>query len=157
MAQSTTSKGPIHLRYHDDGQVVVTPEDQDRFVLASREAAMACQNQVAMSHFMEHFQKCVLAKLAGWCQSHSANVLACYIPFPFSGTCSKVFIVTNSAKFDFQLSDAIADLEVELDEARWPCDILQIGSGGPEQLQVFFDPEQSIQVFDNGDGGATPS
>ena len=118
---------------------------------------MACQNQVAVSHVMEHFQKSVLAKLAEWCQSRSASVLACYIPFPFAGTCSKVFIVAKSAKFDFQLSDAIADLEVELDEARWPCDVLQIASGGPEQLQVFFDPEQSIQVFGDGDGGSTPS
>jgi hypothetical protein len=155
MAETTTTKGPIHLRY-DGGQVVVTPEDHDRFVLASREATVACRNQLAIERFIDDFKGVVLAKLAAWCEEHCDRVSACYVPFPISGNCIKVFVVAKAAKFDFVLNDSIAELETELAESRWPCDVLQIATGGVEQLHVFFDPEQSIQVFGHGDGSRTP-
>lgn len=144
-------KGPIQLHYAG-GQVVVTPEDQDRFVLASQHAVSACQNAVLLGRVADQFRTQFLGKLIEWCKSHRDRVRACYVPFPSCGCTIKVFVVARSETFDFVLSDWIADLEVECDSAGWPSDILQIASGLPEELQVFFDPEQSIQVCDDGNG-----
>jgi hypothetical protein len=151
---TATAKRPIQLHY-EGGQVVVIPEDQDRFVIASQYAVGACQNQLAADRFVDQFSSQFLRSLADWCQVHQSQVQACYVPFPLARGCVKVFMVSKSPKFDFVLSDAIADLELNLSGLGWPCDILQIRSGGPEELRAFFAPEQSIQVC--GDGNANPA
>ena len=144
-AASTTSKGPIHLQY-DGGQVVVIPEDEDRFVLASRQAVSACQSAVLADRAISEFKTRFLGKLHAWCQDRQNSVFGCYVPFPVAD-CFKVFIVAKSNTFDFDLSDSIADLESEFYGDGWTCDILQITSGSDQHLQAFFDPERSIKVF----------
>lgn len=151
----TTSTGPIQLRYNG-GQVVVTPEDKDRFVMGSQHAISACQGAVAFDRFVEQFKNDFLRPLYTWCCEHKDSIQACYVPLPFSSSPIKVFMVAKSAKFDFALSDAIADVELEFQEDRWPCDVLQISSGSPEELQVFFDPAQSLQVYGHGDSSSAP-
>jgi hypothetical protein len=88
----------------------------------------------------------LLGRLHQWCNEQRDRVQACYLPLPISGQCIKVFVVARGNRFDFALSDSIAALELELDDAGWPCDILQIATGAPEELQAFFDPTESIQV-----------
>jgi hypothetical protein len=144
-ATLSTNKGPIQLHYNA-GQVVVTPEDQDRFVVASRLAVTACQSAAIADRAINELKKHFFGKLHEWCRANHKSVLACYAPFP-SDNCLKVFVVAKSATFDFRLSDSIADLETEFYSDGWPCDILQISSGEDSDLQVFFDPEQSIKVF----------
>jgi hypothetical protein len=142
-----TKKRPIHLKY-DAGKVVVTPEDEDRFVMASQQAVAACQNVLAFDRFVSQFREDFLTRLRAWCEEHSAHVRSCFVPFSLGGKCIKVFVVSEAARFDFDLSDSIADLEMKLADDGWPCDILQIAAGEPEELQVFFDPEESIQVYE---------
>jgi len=154
MSTVVTAKRPIQLHYKG-GEVVVTPEDQDRFVIASQYAVSACQNQLAADRFVREFSGQFLKVLLEWCKRHQEQVQACYVPIPVSGSCIKVFVVSNSSKFDFALSDLIADLELDFCKNGWPCDILQIGSGEPDELRAFFAPEQSIQVC--GDGNANPA
>ena len=151
----TTSTGPIQLHY-DGGQVVVTPEDKDRFVMASQHAVSACQNALAVDRLVEQFQKEFLRPLYTWCCDHKDGIRACYLPFPFLSVPIKVFVVAESAKFSFVLSEAIADLELQFQEDRWPCDILQISSGSIDEIQVFFNPAQSLQVYGNGDSSSAP-
>jgi hypothetical protein len=47
-------KGPVQLRF-DGGKVVITPEDQDRFVLAADQAVEACQMMNAGLQLREKF------------------------------------------------------------------------------------------------------
>jgi len=142
-------KGPIQLHY-SAGQVVITPEDQDRFVMASRQAISACQSALAFDRFLGQFQTEFLRRLHDWCTEKHDLVDQCYVPFGCVGDCIKVFVVAKSARFEFALSDSIAELEAELLKINWPCDILQVASCAPDELRVFFDPEQSIQVFADG-------
>jgi hypothetical protein len=87
----------------------------------------------------------LMPALRGWCDSHSERVRDCYV---VPGTaCINVFVVTAGARYDFDLSDAVADLEMELFEKKWPADVLQIPDAGAESLQTFFDPERAIQVY----------
>jgi hypothetical protein len=150
-ATSSAVKGPVQLHYKA-GQVVITAEDEDRFVMGSFQAVSACQNAIARDRFVAQFRNDFLNRLYNWCRNNSRNVLRCYVPFGSYGECIKVFVVNGSARFDFNLSDSIADLELELADAGWPCDILQIASGTPEEIRAFFDPAQSIQVFGDGIG-----
>lgn len=149
-----TSKGPIQLHY-SGGQVIVTPEDEDRFVLASRQAVSACQSAFVFERAINQFKSEFLDRLHKWCLEHKSSVRACYVPFPSSGCAIKVFMVARSGEFDFELSDLIAGLEIDCESAGWSCDILQIATGSPDELQVFFDPDQSLQVFDDGNGTTT--
>ncbi len=147
----TTPKGPVQLHW-SGGQVLVTPEDEDRFVMASRQAISACQGAVILNRALSEFMGSFLAKLHQWCMGQRHTVRACYVPFQSPSCAIKVFMLRQSGEFDFELSDAISDLEVELDAAGWPTDILQIAGSSPEEILSFFDPAQSIQVLDDGNG-----
>jgi hypothetical protein len=120
-------------------------------------AVLACQSAIAFDRFMDQFKSEILAHLCEWCKAHKDLVRACYVPMPFGAPCIKVFIVGRSERFDFGLSDLIADLEQDRSATSWPCDILQIPSGSPEELRTFFDPGRSILVYEDGDCGTAPS
>ena len=147
-SQSTASKGPIQLHY-SGGQVIVTPEDEDRFVMGSAHAVSACKNDVAFRRFAASFREEFLGRLHGWCKENKHLVLACYVPIALcsAGPCIKVFVVARSTSFDFGLSDRISNLETEFCGKDWPADILQVASGTSTELEAFFDPSESIQVF----------
>jgi hypothetical protein len=146
MPEAKVEPKPIQLRW-DDGKVVVTPEDEDRFIQEAGWAVRACQQKLAQDRFVEQFKNEFLLALHGWCESHSDRVRDCYV-VPGSAWIS-VFIVTSAPGYDFDLSDAVADLEMALFEKKWPADVLQIPNAGPESLQTFFDREKAIQVYGN--------
>ena len=58
-----------------------------------------------------------------------------------------VFVVTKNQRYDFSLSDSLADLEMDLSKKAWPAEVLQIPDGSTESLQTFFDPEKAILVY----------
>jgi hypothetical protein len=142
------SNQPIQLR-HDGGQVVITPEDQDRFVRDSGWAVSACQGVFAIEKMLDHFAADFLRRLQAWCEQHRERVSACYVPYPTQEI--RVFVISASKSFDFGLSDLISDLEMELASANWKADILQLPSSSPEMLQSFFDPSRSFLVYGNAD------
>jgi hypothetical protein len=142
------SNRPIQLR-HDGGQVVITPEDQDRFVKDAGWAVTACQGVFAVEKMLEHFTGDFLKRLSVWCEAHRDRIYACYVPFPSQST--RVFVISASPSFDFGLSDLISDLEMDLAKSNWVADVLQLPSSSPEMLRSFFDPSRSFQVYGNAD------
>lgn len=142
--------------HHKGGQVVVTPEDESRFVLASPQAVLACQQSEFKKNYAARFREELLSPLRHWCEQHKDFVHACHISGNALGNCYKVFVISQSQQFDFELSDMIADLETEFEKSDWPCDILQIAPGSPEELRTFFDPQESLQVFPDGKCDTTP-
>jgi hypothetical protein len=95
-----------------------------------------------------------LDRLRAWCEEKGDRIQGCFVPFRGHDRCIKVFVVGTNSRFDFSLSDSIADLEAELIRAGWPCDILQVAATAPEELRNFFDPEHSIQVCGDGNRDA---
>ncbi len=142
------SRRPIQLHWAG-GQVVVTPEDESRFVLAAGAAITACQNAVAIEHYLHQFKDQFLTPLHEWCEEQKAHVQSCYVA-PLTTIFIKVFVVTRSERYDFALSDLIADLESQLGKKGWRADILQIAAKSPEEIRVFFDPLESILVYHDG-------
>jgi hypothetical protein len=147
MSSVQSSNQPIQLQWNG-GAVVITPEDEDRFVKEAQWAVTAYQGLLAFERLFEQFKREFLPTLHDWCGKHAEAVASCYVPLPLA-PCIKVFLVGALNKFDFQLSDAVSDFEVELERAGWPTDIVQLPATSSEMLRSFFDPVQSIQVYGN--------
>ena len=141
---------PIQLRW-GDGQVVVTPEDQDRFVREAKWAVAACQGLLQLETFVKKLQEELLTAVHKWCERNAGRVLACYIPFA-SPQVIQVFVIGNGAALDFQLCELTSELESSLEQEGWSTDIVQLPNSSPEMLLSFFDPSRSIQVYGNTSG-----
>ncbi len=148
-AMQSSDVKPIQIQW-GEGQVVFTPEDQDRFVKEAKWAISACQGFLQVEKQVKKFQDEFLARLRSWCEQNSEKVKACYVPFDTAQ--SSVFMVGNNSQFDFPLSESLTELEQTLDNEGWCADILQLPNSSPEMIFSFFDPSHSIQVYGNSSG-----
>lgn len=148
LSAPTTVQGPIQLVL-EGPHVAVAQEDQKRFTKEALRAMSDCCNGLEAKNFWELFQDQFLATIHHWCRQHADRVTACYVPFPRDHL--EVFVVSRAEAYDFSLSDDLAGLEMDLFERNWPSDINQVPRGSRSDLESFFDPTASIQVY--GDTG----
>jgi hypothetical protein len=148
MSTTTADKGPFQLAFQS-GHVVV-PENGDRLQPLMRQLNSACGKAVTsgISASQNELRLLgVLSQVRMWCDAHERLARGCYLPSSTTGNCIKIYVVARSDKFDFELSDCIADLESKLFDDGWNCDILQIAAGSEEQLSSFFDVDRSLQIY----------
>jgi len=143
MAKALAGK-PVRLSYRD-GQVMVTPEDQDIFFISAEKATEACREAVKADERIAGFKSKFLLPLHDWCVKRADRVSACYIPLP-SGHI-QAFIVTTSSRFNFGLAEEIAALERDLASAGWRVGVLQLPQGEDRSLATFFNPEGALEVY----------
>ena len=143
--ETKAQKGPIRLTWDDNIPVLITPEDENRFMMESQGAISACQFQMAQRAFLDRFKEKLLPAVHEWCVSHQDQVRACYLTL--TGQVMMGFVVSASRSYDFDLSDPVADLEFQLYQDNWPIEVIQIPNGDPDTVQTFFDPERSILVY----------
>ena len=144
MAKSLGSKDPIRLSYRD-GQVMVTPEDQDIFFISAEKATEACREAVKVDERIGAFKAKFLLPLHDWCASRADRVAACYLPRPAGHI--QAFIVTTSPRFDFGLAEEIAGVERELAKAGWRVGVSQLPAAADRSLTTFFNPEGALEVY----------
>src|SRR5579863_8630826 len=111
MASALLRKEPIRLNYHD-GEVMVTPEDQDIFFISAAKATEACREAIKAEERIAVFKARFLVPLHEWCVRHADRVAACYLALPAGHL--QTFIVTKATLFDFSLAEEIAAMEREL-------------------------------------------
>jgi hypothetical protein len=138
------NKEPVRLSYQD-GQVMVTPEDQDIFFISAEKAAEACREAVKMDERITVFKEKFLLPLHAWCVQRADRVAACYLPRPAGQI--QVFIVTSSTRFDFNLAEEMAALERELAHAGWRVGVLQLPNAEHHSLATFFTLEGALEVY----------
>jgi len=155
MASADPVAKPLQLHWNS-GKVLVTPQDNDRFVVEAKMAIASCQGVVAFDRFWQQFQEDFLTRLYKWCEQYQSQVRACYVPFP-TGADIPVFVIGSSERFDFNLNDHISDLELELDQVGWRADIVQLPLASPETFSSFFKLSGSIQVYGDGEGTRSES
>jgi hypothetical protein len=143
MAKAPARRAPVRLSYRD-GQVMVTPEDQDTFFSAER-AAEACREVVRLDERVARFKRRFLLPLHKWCEAHANRVSACYIPLP--GRHVQVFVVTASTHFDFELAEEVAALERQLAKSGWSVGIAQLPQADEKSLSTFFNLEGALEVY----------
>jgi hypothetical protein len=144
MQNQVRHKGPVQLRF-DGGKVVVTPEDQDRFVLAANSAVEACQMMNAGLQLRQRFADEFLTRIYQWCQQYADRVNDCFVAMR-DGTLT-VFIIGAKGEYDFSLDDPISELEAEMEDKGWSSDVVQLPGDDADSRRTFFDEDTSIQVY----------
>lgn len=145
MAISNRAKGQIIRLGHADGHVIVEPADEDRFVLTAQSAVKACQDRQQHEEAIRVFKAEFLQPLIEWCVGHSDRVQGCYLPTPVGHI--QVFMVGSSPAYDFDLGRELAALELQLADAGWHVNVLQLPAGAAEDIQTYFHTEGAIEVY----------
>ncbi len=138
-------KSPVRLRF-DDGQVVVSPEDQDVFVISSQKAVEACQLMADFARKYASFKDDVLLPLHEWCLTRADRVASCYVGEPQGGS-MPIFVIGKSEQYDFELLPELARMDIRFFQAKWTAICHQLPAGDLETLSTFFDPETALQVY----------
>ncbi len=144
---NTETTSPIRLDFKSERKVVVTPSDENRFVLAEREAAQACQYAENLTEFSTAFQACLL-HLREWAEAHADDVRGCYVSVGMEGI--KAFVVMSGTAYRYDLDASINALDREIAQ-KFPfviVDVLQLPETGPDSLSTFFSTSSAIQVYD---------
>lgn len=144
MATTATRKAPVRLSYRD-GQILVTPEDQDIFFISAEKATEACREAVKTEERIATFKDRFLSPLHEWCVRHADRIAACYLPLPAGHL--QVFLVTLSPRFDFDLAEDMAALERQLAHAGWWVGVTQLPAAEDRSLATFFNPEGALEVY----------
>lgn len=143
---SQLSADPIRLHFSDETRVVVTPEDEDRFVTTATEAARACQqaqNAVAWQREFDRF----LTHVFEWCSARRETIAKSYLAFSPEGL--ELFLLTRGSDYRFDVDDIISELDIELAQKfpRCPTEITQLPEAPIESLHAFFDPGKSLEIY----------
>ena len=59
----------------------------------------------------------------------------------------QVFVLTTALRFDFDLAEAVAALEMRLAKAGWRVGVSQLPSADEESLSTFFNLEGALEVY----------
>lgn len=139
---------PVQLDWNDgERQVVVSPEDEDRFMMTCQDAAEACRQGREAMQWGNTFRK-VLSFIREDLDSSIDRVRSCYVG-PADGHLA-CFVIAKSSSFDFELAEVLADLEREITTAFPEFTYIRVQqipqSTDIELLNTFFDPGKTIQI-----------
>lgn len=134
----------IHLEW-DQGSAVMSSEDARRFTDECQWAADAHLQQPIFEEFLRRLKSEFLPEVRRWCADHADRVIAAYVPIHTDHL--QVFVVRREPRYDFPLGDDLSNLEMDLFDRSWSCEIIQVPGGSNESLRIFFDPESSVQVY----------
>lgn len=141
----------IRLDFRSVEQVVVVPEDEDRFMTTMREAAIACKKAQSEKEFKEEFDK-FLIFLRDWFAEHEDRIRVGYVGVG-DGTLN-ILACTRSSEYDFEFDGKLTDFDLEI-VARFPwaiVDVIQLPSCAAESAISL---EKAILVY--GDGSPAPT
>lgn len=143
MPARTLQSRPLQLHYRrKNKQVVVTPDDQDRYVLTVEEIIRACQVVERAFAFGQQFE-CLLEILAGWLLNHRKDIADAVITMRDAGL---LFLIIRKEKaYDPAFEDALTNLDVEIaqDEALdlIRLSVLSLPKASHDAIESFFSPK----------------
>lgn len=140
-------KEPIQLQYCEkDRKVVVTPSDNDRFVLSVEEAAMACRSMKQLLVFNDQFEH-LLSHLAQWMEDHKSKIKKAFVTVRDAGL--MFLLVQNQVRFDGEFEDILSDLDIEI--AQNPeyslihLSVLALPNCSQEGYESFLSPTYTLE------------
>jgi hypothetical protein len=141
---------------HKDGNIVVTPSNQDRFLIKIGRAIEILRQHQRQQQFEKQFDL-LLKELASWLEKHEGRWSRAFLT---AGESTLRFIVVRGqVKFESDLTDALSDLGVEV--ANDPdLELIQLSTRAlplvtEEALQSFLDASFTIEF--HGDRARTHS
>lgn len=137
---------PIRLHFCDQTRVVVTPEDEDRFMTTAAEAALACRNAQNILKWNQEFDG-LLRHVHAWCQTMAEDISSAYIGF--SGDGLSLFLLSKGTDYRFDLDDVVSDLDIDIANKfeKCPTEVTHFPEAPIESLSSFFDPGKAIQLY----------
>lgn len=148
-ATATEAQAPIRLDWSQkDKRVVVTPADNDRYVLTVESAVAACgafQNQI---RFGEQFGR-VLQSLALWARHQKSLVDSAYLSVHDKDLL--FLVVQKQPKYNPSLEKALTDLDIEIanngDCSLVRLNVLAVPPASRQALGAFLHPEHTLLVY----------
>ena len=137
---------PLRLHFKSERRVVVTTDDEDRFVTTARQAALACRRAQDEQEWKEEFQR-FLGFINAWCEDHSEGIVRAYLGFGDEGL--KVFLITKGDEYRFDLDELVARLDSELAVKfpGCPADLMHLPDRPLDALRSFFSPPKALQLY----------
>ena len=103
---------PVFLNWEDtDKTVVITPADNDRFVLTVQEAIEACRAQSNQGKFRQQFD-ILMNTLAEWLKENDAKISRSYMTIRDAGLL--FLVVRKNIVFDSDFEDILTDLDIKI-------------------------------------------
>ncbi len=143
-----TSIEPIRLLYSQkDSEVVIVPEDEDRFVVSVEDAIIACRIH---EQFKTLFQKQLnhLNDLLGkWLQGQCSKVYKAFLTLQDA---RMLFLVVMKEKqYDSQLEDQLTDIELSIAQdpecSQIDLDVQSLPLCGEDCYTSFCNPEWVLE------------
>ena len=155
MADPTkTNTDPVQLDVTREGdrQVVLTPEDEDRFVRSCQWVVETSKLGISREVWLRELHQ-LMAYVANWAEGHASRVKSCFAARRDDQLAIYVIPVANH--FDFDLTEELTNLDFELAEKYQlvPCDVIQIPKGSASDLNEAVSGRQGIMIY--GDDGRT--
>jgi hypothetical protein len=142
---------PIHIDANVEGDrwVVLTPDDEDRFIKSCSWVAEA--SKLGMSHelYLRELHG-TLSHVRKWAEKHSDSVQLCFA-MPRNAQIA-IYVVPTGGKYDFSLSTELTALDIELAEKfqSCRCDVLQVPDKR-EQIDNLTGQNMAILIYGNSE------
>ncbi len=146
MASTITRREPVRIHFRD-GELVVTPKDQDIFFISAEKAIEACRNVIKQEERVAKFTEELISPLVNWCEDHKEQISGCFVLIPDSAVLP-VFIVGANERYDFKLTEQLSELAFRFEQHGWSVHASQIPRcDDSEHLCAYFSPERALQVY----------
>ena len=144
----STKNQPLNLHFESTKVVLVTSDDEDRFLTTAREAARACRAAEDQKDWSDTFRN-FLGYINMRCSELAGSIEACYVDIGDDGL--RVFVATPGEDYDPSISDKLTEIDIDL-ATRFPtcpADCVQVPSEPHDSLSSFFSVEHSLKVYGN--------
>lgn len=138
---------PIQLKFEDAGRrVVVTPDDNDRYLLTVEQAILACNLMERVSGFQPRFEK-MLSRLAAWLSDSRGAVDSAYVTIRDAGLL--FLVVRKNTEYDREFEDALTELDLAVardrDTSGITISMLALPKCSNASISGFLHPDYSLQ------------
>ncbi len=150
----TKSLDPVLLdaKKEADRTIVLTPEDEDRFVKSCEWVVEASKLVISRDLFLRELH-IVLSYVREW-MSQRSSVKACYAAYRDDQVA--IYVIPSIGRYDFELSKQLTELDIELAQKHQvvPCDVMQ----APDlELEDLSDPRLIYLVYEHKEASEASS
>lgn len=139
----------IQLRWQETSrEIVISPEDQDRFTATVEEAIKACQSSIqGFAKFQQAF-KSLLTRLQSWISEHEKDVDSAYLSVRDAGLL--FVVVRKGASYDRDFEDLLTQVDLEIaNDSEFNTirmNVLALPNCPSDSITAFVSPEYAISL-----------
>lgn len=146
-AETPSSAGPVRrISANSDANThfVIQPDDNDVFMRSGKQVIESCQLGISIEVWLDELRS-LFDYAAAWARKRP-NQLRKVVAAP-RGARTGLFVIPASDRFDFDLADALVDLEMDLMK-EFNVGIVEVLQVPESELARFIDPERGRIIYD---------